>query len=294
MDPLVKLWKVWPGNNIILCDGLLFAGPAPYMNVVTMALISAPVISWYVTCYDWLLANTSPFLPYLTIGMYCLVMVLFIMVTCSDPGIIPRRKIMEAMFSDAKGAELENIVDPYALLEGSRFCDTCKIHRPPRASHCHECGNCVLRFDHHCAVMNTCIGARNYTLFFVFLSALGLLTFLVLEGGLLFTAKQNLTIDKFTKLPSWKEHPVLLLFLLLTAHIVVIASVLISFLLVYHISLLVRGETTKENLRGRSHEFARPTKCADYLRRPDSLFDLRCRVSVNGAGGRGDRERLLP
>ena len=41
------------------------------------------------------------------------------------------------------------------------MCETCEIMRKPKASHCHVCNNCVVGFDHHCNILNQCIGKRN-------------------------------------------------------------------------------------------------------------------------------------
>ena len=81
----------------------------------------------------------------------------------SDPGIIPRATKAEAkdIERQIEGAEPTNgtayrppprtrevMVNNQSVK--LKYCFTCKIFRPPRASHCSICDNCVERFDHHC------------------------------------------------------------------------------------------------------------------------------------------------
>jgi palmitoyltransferase ZDHHC4 len=80
-----------------------------------------------------------------------------------------------------------------------RFCNICRIDRPPRAKHCFTCQRCTSRFDHHCMCLvccfrrssffltvsfffffagpwtNCCVGANNLRLFLAFLLQTALL-----------------------------------------------------------------------------------------------------------------------
>ncbi|XP_068438051.1 palmitoyltransferase ZDHHC23-B [Clinocottus analis] len=44
-------------------------------------------------------------------------------------------------------------------------CPVCRVVRPPRAGHCRICGVCVLRLDHHCVWINSCVGQTNHRSF---------------------------------------------------------------------------------------------------------------------------------
>lgn len=76
----------------------------------------------------------------------------------------------------AEGRE-EDRVRTRTLADGQtwkqKFCRECQLWRPHRCGHCHWCRRCVLRLDHHCLFVGTCIGERNMRFFAAFLLCAG-------------------------------------------------------------------------------------------------------------------------
>ena len=49
------------------------------------------------------------------------------------------------------------------------FCRTCLNAKDLRVYHCDDCGLCILRHDHHCPWLSTCVSLNNHRHFIIFL-----------------------------------------------------------------------------------------------------------------------------
>ncbi|CAJ1333025.1 unnamed protein product [Effrenium voratum] len=151
--------------------------------------------------------------------------------------------------------------------QGYRFCHTCEVIRPPRTSHCNDCGNCVLTFDHHCPFVNNCIGQRNYVFFSAFLISTGCLGVSVAVGvGIRCTHHDA----------AWKRSsPWIVGFLVLIGLATAVLLVGVVGLTIFHLFLLCTGKTTKEVCTGRMARHGR-----SLFARPPSLIHAREHVDV--------------
>ena len=124
---------------------------------------------------------------------------------------------------------------------GARFCKKCQTPKPDRAHHCSTCKRCVLKMDHHCPWLATCVGLYNYKPFLLFLIYTSLFCWVdfAVAAGWIWTE----VFGENTNMESLLPVNVILLAILGG----VIGLVLTGFTL-WHISLAVRGMTTIECL----------------------------------------------
>ncbi|EPS67406.1 hypothetical protein M569_07370, partial [Genlisea aurea] len=200
-----RLYQVWHGRNKFLCGGRLIFGPDASSLVLSTFLIGGPAVT-FAAKMAVRIAHMDAAAPIFVVGLILtLLNLLFLFMTAStNPGIVPRnRKARESDTSsslastDWINATAPNLSAPKTrdvYVNGHtikvKYCDTCSLYRPPRASHCSICNNCVQRFDHHCPWVNQCIGVRNYRSFILFVSTSTILCIYVFTFSLLCLLKQ--------------------------------------------------------------------------------------------------------
>jgi palmitoyltransferase ZDHHC2/15/20 len=122
-----------------------------------------------------------------------------------------------------------------------RFCNKCQSRKPDRAHHCSTCRRCVLKMDHHCPWLATCVGLRNYKPFLLFLIYTTLFSWLCfwVSGSWLY---RQMLLDGSMEGSVMPVHFVVL------SVISGIIGIVITGFTAYHIFLTTRNRTTIESL----------------------------------------------
>ncbi|XP_075970981.1 palmitoyltransferase app [Anticarsia gemmatalis] len=185
---VTRKWEVFAGRNRFWCDGRLMTAPHPGVFALTLALICGTCALHFAFDCPFLAARVSPAVPAVGAALFLLTLSALLRTALSDPGIIPRAAPAEAAALEAGEAAVAGAGRPpprarEVLVRGRpvklKYCFTCKMFRPPRASHCSLCDNCVDRFDHHCPWVGNCVGKRNYRYFYTFVVSLSFLAVFV-------------------------------------------------------------------------------------------------------------------
>ncbi|EAW19214.1 DHHC family palmitoyltransferase [Aspergillus fischeri NRRL 181] len=124
---------------------------------------------------------------------------------------------------------------------GSRYCKKCQCPKPDRAHHCSTCKRCVLKMDHHCPWLATCVGLYNYKAFLLFLVYTSLFCWVdfAVSATWIWTEVFNDAPYLDTMLP---------VNVVLLAILGGIIGLVLTGFTAWHISLAVRGMTTIECL----------------------------------------------
>ena len=161
------------GNNLIITflnKKYVFGNKSYFWLVILCAFLAfIEIIAWML-----ILNNFYPLIIILFVGCIAFISLYnYLLIFFTEPGIIPKYypKFNKNVNKLKNNQEIEKFENNFKIpkIFNERFCNTCKIMRPPKASHCRVCNNCVLNFDHHCKIGSNCVGERNHKYFFLFL-----------------------------------------------------------------------------------------------------------------------------
>ena len=154
------------GNNIVFFKKYV-VGPTNGLALLFLIEMFIVIVLYFMLHYLVSFYSIYIFIPF---SVFMFLTGYFMLLTyLIEPGIIPKNhpNFQGEMNKNENENDEKNKAIPRIYTQ--RKCPTCNIIRPPGASHCSECNNCVLDFDHHCVFVSNCIGKRNHKYFYLFL-----------------------------------------------------------------------------------------------------------------------------
>ncbi|XP_029114020.1 palmitoyltransferase ZDHHC9-like [Scleropages formosus] len=252
----VRRWEKLPGRNTFCCDGRVMMARQKGVFYLTLVLIVGTCSLFFSFECPYLALHLSPAIPVFAALLFLFVLAMLLRTSFSDPGVLPRALPDEAAFIEMEieatngsvpagqrpPPRIRNVQINNQIVK-LKYCYTCKIFRPPRASHCSICDNCVERFDHHCPWVGNCVGKRNYRYFYLFTLSLSLLTIYIFSFDIVHIVMRSMKTGFVSAL---KETPGTVL------EVVVCFFTLWSVvgLTGFHTYLISLNQTTNEDIKG--------------------------------------------
>uniref|UniRef100_A0AAY4BYI7 Palmitoyltransferase n=1 Tax=Denticeps clupeoides TaxID=299321 RepID=A0AAY4BYI7_9TELE len=250
-----RRWEKLPGKNTFCCDGRVMMARQKGVFYLTLFLIVGTCALFFAFECPYLALHLSPAIPVFAILLFLFVMAMLLRTSFSDPGVLPRALPEEATFIEMEiEAANANVpagqrppprirnVQINSQIVKLKYCYTCKIFRPPRASHCSICDNCVDRFDHHCPWVGNCVGKRNYRYFYLFTLSLSLLTIYIFAFDIVHVVLRSVDsgfVNTLKETPG--TYPLLVCFFTLWS---------VVGLTGFHTYLISLNQTTNEDIKG--------------------------------------------
>ncbi len=207
----------------------------------------------------------------------------------TDPGIIPRSTAPPPPSRRDRTIQLNG----RTILV--KFCETCRIWRPPRASHCATCNNCVQRFDHHCPWLGNDIGIRNYRSYFTFVSSSAVGTLIMIVAAIWsivlkvqFHSKDSATTGAALRKAFGDGATSVNLFVIVLA---LLAFAFTGGLTGFHIYLMCNNVTTAESFKKAQRNSAHDH---DDLRGCSAIMHLQCTQRPTSAISQGYNDAPYP
>ena len=244
------------GNKYFFLNGRCSINAKPYCLMMTiMSLFYDYIHTFY---YMNVYIKDDRILILIFIILSTLQMTQTLLTALIDPGsFVPQPK-------EAIDYSLANNGSLYATLDNGdttklklKICTTCHIVRDLRVFHCSTCGLCILRHDHHCPWLSTCVGLNNHQHFI----------FLILINSVFFCFTLCFHTYMITKIYDFDLGVIDIMFIIFS---IVMNSIFFSFqvVLIYnHTIYICTGETTREKLKrlnkNKSEPFINPfrTSC---------------------------------
>ena len=283
---LITSSKNWQGDNYIRCKENILLGPCSFRpTLLSLSAISIPLFLFLIFISSFLSQKISFIIPLIIFILYIFTIILLIIASFCDPGILLSFPLEKKVIEDRKEIKIFHL----GYIKNYKYCSSCSIIRPNRSTHCGDCGNCVEKFDHHCPWIGTCVGKRNYFYFYFFLLFLNFLILLIIFFCLYYIINSFHEIFRKNKNKVIVQNNLTSLALtevIMPLYIIIYEGLIMIFvtgLFIYHTKLIFKNITTKEDIK---NFWKNPVGNPYYrlnrkkINLMNSLFPLRSKYSI--------------
>ncbi|CAF1240009.1 unnamed protein product [Adineta steineri] len=247
---MVRKWQFIESKNRVYCNGRCITGQN--IGILILALFLITITSGLFFAFDcpYLTKELSPTIPVFAAILFLCVICCILRTACTDPGILPRATPDEILYLEKENSQNITLAGQVMVVQMRsghtlqlKYCQTCKLFRPPRVSHCSLCNACIANFDHHCPWVGNCIGLRNYRYFYFFLFSLSILCVYIFVFNIVhiaLRAQKNSTVaDAIRETPATMIEALICFFSIWS----------VIGLWSYHTYLICRSITTNEDIK---------------------------------------------